>query len=285
LRFETFASDIEQFNFFGYGNDSTGEPTEKDYRAEQKVLFARPTARFELGRRLEAFLGPEVRYSDSPRGFDTILGSTAPYGIGYFTQAAVRGGLHFDSRQRADAWSSRNITESVTSTQGEEQVSGVNLEASGFFVPKAWDVTANYGGADGVVAAYAGTKRAHLAVRVGGRKLWGDAPWFEAAHVGGLNNRGFRSHRFIGNSSLYGTASLRLWLGRLPIPLLPTRFGVVGFVDTGRVWLVNESSDTWHTSYGGGLLLQPVLAPVTVHVIAADSKEGTRFYFGLGLPF
>ena len=81
------------------------------------------------------------------------------------------------------------------------------------------------------------------------------------------------------------STSLRGCLGRLPIPLLPTRFGVVGFVDTGRVWLVNESSDTWHTSYGGGLLLQPVLAPVTVHVIAADSKEGTRFYFGLGLPF
>jgi outer membrane protein assembly factor BamA len=94
-----------------------------------------------------------------------------------------------------------------------------------------------------------------------------------------------RSHRFIGNSSLFGTASLRVWLGRLPVPLLPTRFGVVGFVDTGRVWLVNESSDTWHTSLGGGLLAQPVMAPVTVHVIAANSKEGTRFYFGLGYPF
>ena len=125
----------------------------------------------------------------------------------------------------------------------------------------------------------------HLAARVGGRHLWGDAPWFEAAHVGGLNNRGFRSHRFIGNSSLYGSLSLRGWLGRLPIPLLPSRFGVVGFVDTGRVWLVNESSDTWHTSLGGGLLAQPVMAPVTVHVIAANSKEGTRFYFGLGYPF
>ena len=150
FRFETFASDIEQFNFFGYGNDSTGEPTEKDYRAEQKVVFARPTARFELGRRLEAFLGPEVRYSDSPRGFDTILGSTAPYGIGYFTQAAVRGGFHFDSRQRPDAWSSRNITESVTGSASTEQVTGVNVQASGFYAPSAWDVTDSYGGVDGV---------------------------------------------------------------------------------------------------------------------------------------
>jgi outer membrane translocation and assembly module TamA len=161
----------------------------------------------------------------------------------------------------------------------------VNLTASGFFVPRAWDVTNDYGGADGEVAAYAGTKAVHVAARVGGRHLWGDAPWFEAAHIGGLNDRGYRSHRYIGNSSLYGSLSLRLWIGRLPIPLLPTRFGAVGFIDTGRVWLENEDSNTWHTSLGGGLLLQPVLAPVTVHVIAANSKEGTRFYFGLGYPF
>ena len=285
LRLESFVSDIEQFNFFGYGNDSTGETTEKSYRAEQTVLFARPTARFDLGRRLEAFLGPEVRWSDTPTAVDTIIGSTAPYGIGKFGQLALRGGVHFDSRQRPDSWSRVNITESVTESSDTEQVSGVNLQASGFYAPGAWDVTGGYGGAEGVVAAYAGSKRVHLALRAGGRRLWGDAPWFEAAHLGGLNNRGFRSHRFVGNSSLYGSVSLRGWLGRLPIPLLPTRVGLVAFTDTGRVWLENEDSDTWHTSYGGGLLLQPTLAPVTVHAIAADSKEGTRFYFGLGYPF
>ena len=285
FRFETFASDIEQFNFFGYGNDSTGEPTEKDYRAEQKVLFARPTARFELGRRLEAFVGPEVRYSETSESFDTILGSTAPYGIGTFTQAGVRGGLHFDSRQRPSTRSSLNLTESVTGSGSTEQVTGVDVHASGFYVPSAWDVTDPYGGVDGVLAAYAGSRRVHVAARLGGRHLWGDAPWFEAAHIGGRNNRGYHSHRFIGNSSLYGSLSLRGWLGRLPIPLLPTRVGLVAFTDTGRVWLENEDSDTWHTSYGGGILLQPVLAPVTLHLIAANSKEGTRFYFGLGYPF
>jgi hypothetical protein len=285
FRLETFASDIEQFNFFGYGNDSTGEPTEKDYRAEQTVLFARPTVRFDLGRRLEAFLGPEVRYSDSSTAVNTILGSTAPYGIGYFTQAAVRGGLHFDSRQRPETWSSLNITESVTGSPATEQVTGVNVQASGFYAPSAWDVTDPYGGVDGVLAAYAGSPRVHLAARLGGRRIWGDAPWFEAASIGGWNDRGYRSHRFIGNSSLFGSLSLRGWLGRLPIPLLPTRVGLVAFTDTGRVWLENESSDTWHTSYGGGVLLQPVLAPVTAYVTAAHSKEGTRFDFGLGYPF
>jgi outer membrane protein assembly factor BamA len=130
-----------------------------------------------------------------------------------------------------------------------------------------------------------GSPRAHVAVRVGGRRIWGDAPWFEAAYIGGLNDRGFRSHRFIGNSSLFGSVSLRTWLGRLRIPLVPAKRGLVAFGDAGRVWLDNEQSDTWHTSLGGGLLLQPLSAPITVHAVAANSKEGTRFYFGLGDPF
>ena len=63
------------------------------------------------------------------------------------------------------------------------------------------------------------------------------------------------------------------------------RLGLVAFGDAGRVWLEGEESDTWHTSLGGGLLMQPLSAPVTLHAVAANSKEGTRFYFGLGYPF
>lgn len=289
FRFAAFASDIEQFNFFGYGNESilesASDPTRRRYRAEQKVLFATPTLRYDLGRRLEAYVGPELRYAQTPTTYDTIIGSTTPYGIGDFGQVAIRGGLHFDSRQRPDSSGGINIAEGLSDAQADEQVTGINVKASGFFVPKAWDVTSRYGGADGVLAAYAGTPRAHLAVRVGGRKLWGDAPWFEAAAIGGTNNRGFRSRRFIGNSSVFGGVSLRAWLGTANFLIVPMRLGLVGFGDIGRVWLENESSDTWHTSLGGGLLLQPVGTPVTLHAVAANGKEGTRYYFGFGYPF
>jgi hypothetical protein len=286
FRFETFLSDIEQFNYFGYGNDSLRPPAEGPaYRAEQKVAFAAPTLRYELGRRFETYLGPEVRYSETAYDDDTTIGIGEAYGTGKFGQLAVRGGLHFDSRERPDASTRLNIAEGFQDALGQEQVSGFNFQAAGFFVPEAWDATSSYGGVDGVVAAYAGTPRAHVAVRVGGRHLWGTYPWFEAAAIGGLNNRGFVSRRFIGDSSLFGGASLRAWLGRIRFPIVPMRLGLVGFVETGRVWHGEDESNTWHTSAGGGLLLQPLSAPVTLHAVVGHSKESTLFYFGLGYPF
>ena len=164
-------------------------------------------------------------------------------------------------------------------------MNGVDVRAGGFFVPEAWDATSSYGGVEGTVAAYLGSPRAHVAVRVGGRHLWGTYPWFEAAAVGGLNNRGFVSRRFIGDSSLFAGVSLRGWLGRVRFPIVPMRLGLVAFGDVGRVWFGEEVSDTWHASAGGGLLLQPLAAPVTLHAVVGHSKESTLFYFGFGYPF
>ena len=285
LRVETFLSDIEQFNYFGYGNDSLRPPADLSYRAEQTVAFASPTLRYELGRRFETYLGPEVRYSETAYDDDTTIGIGEAYGTGKFGQIAVRGGVHFDSRQRPDASGGLNIAEGLTDARGDEQASGINIRAAGFFVPEAWDATSSYGGVDGVVAAYVGSPRAHVAVRVGGRHLWGDYPWFEAAPIGGLNNRGFVSRRFIGDSSLFAGVSLRGWLGRVRFPIVPMRLGLVGFLETGRVWHGVDESKTWHTSAGGGLLLQPLSAPITLHAVVGHSKESTLFYFGLGYPF
>ena len=135
------------------------------------------------------------------------------------------------------------------------------------------------------MAAYLGNSRAHLALRVGGRKLVGDDyAWFDAAYIGSRNNRGFLSHRFSGDSSLFGTVSLRAWIREVPVSI-PVRFGVIGFADTGRVWYNGENSNTWHNSYGGGLMFQPLATPTTVYAALAHSNEGNRFYFGIGFPF
>ncbi|MGE5199736.1 MAG: hypothetical protein ACM3H9_08850, partial [Rhodospirillaceae bacterium] len=109
--------------------------------------------------------------------------------------------------------------------------------------------------------------------------------WFDAASIGGANNRGFRNRRFAGDSSLFATASVRGWLGDVGLRVIALRFGLVGFGDVGRVWVDGEDSKTWHSSLGGGLLVQPLGAPFTVHATAANSTEGTRFYLGVGYPF
>ena len=113
----------------------------------------------------------------------------------------------------------------------------------------------------------------------------GHVAWFDAASIGGHNARAYRSHRFTGDSSLYGSAELRLWFARANTPILPVRLGVFGLVESGRVWYEDEDSSTWHTSYGGGLLLQPMGTPVTIHATVATGDEGPRFYFGSGYGF
>jgi len=280
-----YASSIERINFFGFGND-TPEVTDRDlYKSDEIAALFSPTIRYELGRRFETFLGVDVRYSDTPEGDDTILGQTSPYGTGPFGSLGIRAGLHLDTRERAGALTSANLAEGALAPQGDERVNGLNVRFGGLYVPETWDVEEGYGGIDGEVAGYLGVPRARLALRVGGRKLWGPYTWFDAAFIGGHNNRGFRSHRFSGDSSLYGSAELRFWLAKLNTPVVPVRLGVFGLVDTGRVWFEGEDSNTWHTSYGGGLLFQPAGAPITLHATVATGDEGPRFYFGSGYSF
>ena len=90
-----------------------------------------------------------------------------------------------------------------------------------------------FGGVEGTLRGYLAGRRAMVAARVGGRRVWGDYPWFESAFVGGSKNlRGYRKNRFAGDASLYGSVEARLWLfkGRL---IAPGRWGIFGLADTG----------------------------------------------------
>ena len=284
FRAEAFASGIDRLNFFGYGNDTPQETDRDRYRTRNTVYYAAPALVVEQGRRFEAFVAPELRYSQSETGPGSILGETAPIGSGDYGQFAVRGGIRFDSRERAGIHAATDLAGGAQLADEGQQITGFRLQASGFVVPKAWDVTSQYGGFDGTVAAYVGNTRAHVAFRVGGRTLVGDYAWFDAAYIGSRNNRGFLSHRFSGDSSLFGTVALRAWVREVPASV-PVRFGVIGFVDTGRVWYDGEDSNTWHNSYGGGVMFQPLATPTTVYAALAHSNEGNRFYFGIGFPF
>jgi hypothetical protein len=279
-----YASGIEAYNYFGAGNDSPELTDRARYKTRENVFFVTPTLRYEAGLRTNVFIGPEVRYSQTPTDSGTLIAEEQPVGTGDFGLVTLRAGVTFDSRQRSVVAAKADYTD-TSFGDNEFHVSGVRLQASGFFVPKAWDAKSEYGGLDAVASAYVGNPSLHLAFRVGGRALAGDYAWFDAAAIGANNNRGYRSRRFTGDSSLFGSASLRGWIGTVGQSFIALRVGALAFTDVGRVWIEGEDSKTWHPSVGAGLLLQPVGAPITLHAVGARGKEGTRLIVGFGYPF
>ena len=155
-------------------------------------------------------------------------------------------------------------------------VSGVRLLAETFFVPKGWDVTESFGGVDGSVSGYLGNQKLALATRVGGRTLWGAYPWFESASISGdvHDVRGYYDGRYRGDSSLYGNAELRWWIGKRKGAVLPVRWGLTTFCESGRVWYADESSKKWHTGYGLGLMLQLIGTPMALSRLDGQRHRG-----------
>ena len=126
------------------------------------------------------------------------------------------------------------------------------------------------------MAGYLGSEKLVLATRVGGRTMWGDYPWFESASISGSAGdvRGYYDGRFRGDSSLFGNAELRWWIGKRKNAVLPLRWGLVGFAESGRVWLEGEESKKWHTGYGGGLMVQLIGTPMAVGGSIANGTRG-----------
>lgn len=109
--------------------------------------------------------------------------------------------------------------------------------------------------------------------------------FYQAASIGGFDGlRGFRNQRFTGKTSYYQNTDLRLSLRKLKSGILPLSMGLFGGFDYGRVWFPNDSSDEWHTSYGGGFFLNGADI-VSANFALFASDDGPRFVFGLGFGF
>jgi hemolysin activation/secretion protein len=154
--------------------------------------------------------------------------------------------------------------------------------------PAVWDVVSTFGELHGEASTYLTPKTSFgptLALRAGGKKVWGNFPFFESAFVGGASTvRGLREERYAGDAAVYGNAELRARLGRFFV-VLPGSYGVFGIADVGRVYLDGESSDTWHTGFGGGVwfaFLEPGNA-ITVSAVRGDHR--TAFYLRAGFAY
>lgn len=108
--------------------------------------------------------------------------------------------------------------------------------------------------------------------------------FFNGARIGRDQLRGLRRSRFIGQSSFYHNVDLRLKLFSFRTYLLPGSLGLLGFHDTGRVWVEGENSDTMHTTKGFGIWLAP-LNQIAINSFVAFGDDETQVLVSFGYHF
>jgi hypothetical protein len=282
-------SGLDRLNYYGLGNETDDDGGQEQFRVAQTAYVLRPTLDWGDRKGLEVGAGIELHYSDEGSE-GTVVAAERPYGSGAFGQVGLVADLKWDTRDLEGRPTEDGMARAAD-VQGElKDNTAVTLEAEGKWVPGAWDVEDGFGAVEAEITGHLGlgkSQRVVLAGRAGGRRLWGTFPWYEAAFVGGPDsNRGLRSERFAGRSSLYGNAELRLQLYE-GTALIPGRFWIFGLADASRVWVDGEESGDWHPSFGGGLAVELAGAPLAFWVGAARTRgsDDSLLYFRSGVGF
>jgi hypothetical protein len=273
---EGYVSSLLLPHFYGVGNDtevSTEAPSEF-YDVENTRVVGRASVGADFGG-YELSGGLMAGFSNTKDDPGTLFGQLdGVYGAGPFglVGAVARFDVRTRTRALLDPWSSEPRVQVAVRAQ----------------LHPAWiDVESLYGWVDvsGSASVPLGFRRWEVSGRVGGRKIWGDAPWFHLAYVGGSESlRGFPSQRFAGDASVFGGAELRLDLFDYQL-LFPSTFGVLGLVDVGRVWVDGASPGGWHSGVGGGVWLALRGTRTVVSLTYAKSTEDYGIYFSMGFPF
>ncbi len=292
-------SGLQVIRFNGFGNETEIPEPASFYGVEQNYFAFALALEFRarehaghikgissLRSALTIGLGPIIKYSNTPldANKDKFIGRhpAYDYGMDSFGQVGAQGEIAYDTRDNA-----------------EYATRGVLVRVAGAVYPGVWDVASAFGTIDGEARAYATARiptNPTLALRAGGKKVWGTFPFHESAFLGGsgltsgdISNgslRGFRKNRFAGDAALYGNSELRLVLAKIEL-LVPGELGLFGAADTGRVIYSEDpdDADTWHTSRGGGLWLSFLRRRQTLSMAVVNGDDLTGVYLRAGLMF
>jgi hypothetical protein len=262
------ASGIDVLRFHGFGNEVSAEGPDEFFRVKQLDLTLAPSLTQQLGGGVELSVGARLRYSDTDFEEDRFLTDTT-YGTGNFGMLGANGQFKLETRDRP-----------LGATRG------LTLLLGGGYFPATWDVEESFGElhaeASTFVAATALPLEPTLALKLGGKRVWGRFPFQEAAFIGDPSTvRLGRQNRYAGDASVYGQSELRLFLTKFYF-LAPADFGVLGLADVGRVFLDGEESDRWHAAGGGGIWASFLDRSYMVSLSLAKSSERTAVYFRIG---
>ena len=263
-------SGIDFLRFYGFGNETEITAPPEFYQITQRqVAAAASLTVFPPNSRIS--LGPFFAYAETELGRGGLVDTLRPYGVDDLVEVGAAARVEVDTRDRP-----------------QTPRRGVHLVATGRLVPKGLDVTEPYGSVSAEAATYLSLgelARVTLALRAGGKRVWGRYPFHAAAYMGGATTlRGYDEQRFAGDAVTYGNAELRLFLTTFKV-LLPGELGVLGLGDIGRAYLAGEQSGRWHGAVGGGVWLAFVERGSAVTVTVARSPERWAYYGGLGFMF
>ncbi|MFC2161361.1 hypothetical protein ACFLRX_06895, partial [Acidobacteriota bacterium] len=275
---KALASGIEVLRFFGYGNETSNEKSSEYYRVRQEQYIFSPSFTIPLGSSLSFSTGPTLKYSRTKQDEDRVIAALAPYGGNNFGQMGF--------------WASLNLK---TNKEGDPKKSGIRLNLEGKYFPAFLDVESSFGAISGDVSAYltasSTSLRPTLALRFGGKQVFGNYPFHEAAFIGGGGMsgstgtvRGFRTQRFAGDSCLFGNAELRFRMSDIYI-IVPGEIGIFGLTDIGRVYFEGEDSNIWHSAVGGGLWFSFLERKYNFSIALANSEEELSMYVQAGFNF
>lgn len=277
LGFDAGVSGFGALRWYGLGNETSNNGPEEFFRVRQHVGFVAPHLAVDFGKASSFTIGPRATYSvtelDDGKNARRFIGQDRPFGAEAFGEAGAVAQLVLDGRDQP---------------VGARR--GVALTAAASVYPFQFgDVSGgSFGGVQGEVMGYLtpghGEYTPTFSLRLGGKKVWGDVPFFEAAFLGGNTSRGFRPNRFAGDGVLYANGEARIKVADLTL-FLPGDFGVFGLGDVGRVYQEGESSSKWHSGGGGGVWFGLLERTATMSLAVAEAGEGVRFYFQAGFGF
>jgi hypothetical protein len=266
-------SQFEVVQFHGFGNNTADPLRNPLFDVRQRQWEFNPGIGRSFSPVSDISIGPIVRYTTTDSVPGRFIAQQRPYGFSRFGQLGAQLKMHLDSRYVADTMKPRFV---------------LNVIGAGY--PTLWSVgqqSKAYESADAWAAAYftlPTPKLPVLAFRVGGKKLWGSFPYFDAAFLGGSETfRTEERQRYAGDASLYGSSELRIPVAKFPL-ILPLDVGLLGFADVGRVYLNGQSPGGWHSAAGGGFWVGYLNPGTNLNVMFTNSKAH-RVTTSIGFAF
>lgn len=255
---EAGVTQLDVVQYRGFGNDIP-EREGKFYDARQTAWHFRPAVARSLNLKSDISLGPIFRYTSTDRTANRYISEKRPYGFDGFAQAGLQMKMYFDSRLRPDTMKPRSV-----------------IDIGGSAYPGFMDAGTAYQSVEGSVTTFINlpfVTRPVVALRGGGKKLFGNFPYFDAAFLGGGSTlRTERRQRYAGDASLFGSAELRVPVAKFPL-ILPLDVGLLGFAEAGRVYIDGDSPGGWHTAQGAGIWVGIVNPGTSINVLFTNKRD------------